>query len=267
MAAPTSSIKLGYGGGAKINGAPVLITGGSLSKTLTVPKIEPFGTPNTSASRAPVVLGTGIWSYTGSLSFDWTLSAVSALVTSSFLVRNKVFDVIISDGNKTYTASDCKFGSVSISASANALVSGTMDFQTCTDFTEAGTVDYIFDQNTHALIKYWQTGYTGVESFTLTITQNLTPVCLNWVNGTDAERTRPQYLRAGLWDISLEVAAFTGWLAATQVSVGPKVINILQGMVESKGFSYGGTNETGSHNYTLKANALANSGATFFSIT
>ena len=267
MGTPVTNIKLGYGGGASIDGAPVLLTGGSLNKALAVPKIEPFGTPNTGDSRMAVQTGYGTWAYSGSVSFDWTLSAVNDLITSAFLVRNHEFDVVISDGNKIYTASDCKFSSVSISASAGALVTGSVEFQTCADFTEAGSVTYLFDQDEHLLVKYWQSGNTGVESFNLTISQNLSPVYLNWNSGSDDDRTRPQYLRAGLWDITLEVTAFTGWLNHTQVNVGPKVINITQGAFESKGFSYGGVSETGAHNYTFKANALANSGATFFSIT
>ena len=71
-----SSITLGYGGGAIIDNAKVLITSGNLSRNLSVPYIRPFSAPFDASKRMQLKIGDGVYSYSGSISFDMTVENI-----------------------------------------------------------------------------------------------------------------------------------------------------------------------------------------------
>jgi len=260
-----NNIELGYGGNATIDGHYVLITSGSLSKSLNIPFVNPYDAPATEDDRTKVKMGDGVYSYSGSLGFDMSVSAVENLINSNFLVRNNEFTVALNDGHKGYTINNCKFDNVTFTSSVGALFTGSIGFQSIDDFTENAVgpeKKYLFDDAPeNQLVKYWHTGASGVESFTITISQSLSPVYLNVVD------QGPQYIRAGLWDLTFEVSAWDSWLEHTSLKLGRRTINILTGEHTAWNYNYGGQNETGSHSYTYTAYAANNSDSKFFSIT
>lgn len=260
-----NNIELGYGGNATIDGHYVLVTSGGLSKALNMPFVTPYDTPVGEENRTKVKMGDGVYSYSGNLSFDMSLDAVENLISNSFLVRNNEFDVLIGDGHKGYSISKCKFDSVSFSASVGALFTGTVSFQSTDDFTKnmgGPAKKYMFDDElSNQLVKYWHTGAVGVESFTVSISQSITPVYLN-VDDQD-----PQYLRAGLWDLTFEISAWDDWYEHQTLKLGKRRINILTGESTAWNYNYGGQNETGSHSHTYTAYAINNSDREFFTIT
>ena len=110
------------------------------------------------------------------------------------------------------------------------------------------------------LVKYWHTGAYGVESFTINITQSLTPVYLN------VDDMGPQYLRAGLWDMSFEISAWDDWREHETLKLGKRRLKILTGETTSWNYSYGGVTETGAHSHTYTAYSKDNSDSRFFEI-
>ena len=158
------------------------------------------------------------------------------------------------------------------------MVTAILNFQTIEDFIEnskqLGQPSYIFDDNLQ-LIKYWNVGGKGIESFTFTITHSLTPMYLNYCSGTDINRTKPQYLRVGLSDISFDITVYVdndkqlSNYEYLEFAIGQKKIRILSSashVFETEGFNYGGQNEYGSHTYTLRALAKNRSDNQVFKI-
>ena len=261
-----NNIELGYGGNATIDGNYVLITGGSLSKSLTIPFVTPYDTPVNEDSRIKVKMGDGVYAFSGNISFDMSLGAVENLISDFFIKRNKEFKIEISDGYRGYSLDRCKFDSLSFSASAGSLFTGSISFQSIEDFTEnisSLSKSYLFqpDNVDGQLVKYWHTGAFGVESFTININQSLTPVYLN------VDDMKPQYIRAGLWDLSFEINAWDDWYEHEELKLGKRRLKILNGESTTWNYSYGGLTETGSHSHTYIAYATDNSDSKFFQIT
>lgn len=264
MATTISDVLLGYGGGAKIDGTNVLITGGSLSSSMTVPLITALKSPIGASNVYNVVTGSALYTFTGSVNFDFTIPAVNGFITNTFLKRNHEFNINISDGHKHYKMEKCKWSSFSVNASPGSLVSGSISFTatngTYTVLQDGVAPDYIFNDS-NPLLSYWYTGETEVESFTLSLSQSLTPVFLN------GNQTNACYIRAGVLDASLQVSSWESWLTHTSIKIASKTVAFSKNYMESKGFSYGGATATGTHSYTVKVAAESNADEEVLSIT
>ena len=261
-----NDIELGYGGNATIGGCYVLITGGSLSKSLTIPFVNPYDTPVTKEDRIKIKMGDGTYAFSGNISFDMSLGAVEGLISETFVKRNYEFEIKIGDGYRGYSLNKCKFDSLSFSASAGSLFTGSISFQSTEDFTDntnGPEKRYLFNKENidSQLVKYWHTGASGVESFTINISQPLSPVYLN------VEDMKPQYLRAGLWDISFEINAWDDWHEHKELKLGKRKLKIITGESTSWNYNYGGLTETGAHSHTYTAYSKDNSSTQYFTIT
>ena len=259
-------VTLGYGGGAKINGQSVFVTSGNLSRTTDIPSVQPYDMKTGSSTtwqRGKIVMGKGYHHFTGSISFDMTVQAVSSLITSQFLSRNSEFPIYISDGHANFEMNKCKWSSFSLSASPNSLVTGSInDFKEDLQ-TSSSTAPYIF---TDDLLAYWQTGDVNtdknfVESFTLTLSQTLTATHLN-----TPKLSMPAYIRCGALDVSLQITCWEDWFSHNSINIGPTKITLTNQLIESMEFSTGGPTDTGSHSYTMKAFSLTSSAEKLFTI-
>lgn len=250
-----TDISLGYGGFASIDGQSVLVTSGSLEKSITPVLIDPLSCP-IDGNRFPLIIGSGINAWTGSVAFDLTLDSVSKIVSSNFIKRNSVFDVVLCDGNKSYSAPSAKWSSITISASPNALVTCSVSFS----YTNSKSDNFITHSSSKIsvdfddpLLSYWFTGEEEVESFTLTFNKNLTPV---YANGSP---NNPLYLREGLINATMQVSAWDTWLSHQSLKIADKTVSFSEAVQENTTFSYGGLNSTGTHSYTLKCVAVQGS--------
>lgn len=248
--AARNEITLGYGGGAYINGQPVLITSGNISQTVNEPVVLPYDMPHITgdgADRFDINLGDGTYSYNGSISFDYTLEAVEELITKTFLSRNSEFDVVIHNGDQSYQLNKCKWSSFTISVSPQSLVTGSISFQSTNGNKQvleaySGAIQYIFD---HELLAYWNTGNEEIESFNISLNQGLTPVYLN------GNQYNPAYIRGGAITGTIQVNAWERWLTHTSVKIANKNIAFSKFLKEAMEFTYGGPAATGYHNYTV----------------
>ena len=257
-----TGVSLGYGGGARFANNWVFVTGGNVSRAKTIPLFQPFGMPLEAENRHQVNFGDGIYAFNGSVNFD--LTDVSLGMINDFTTRNFEFDTVLHDGNVGYLVQKCKMDSFSIAAAPLSLVTGTLSFNSTNngqeDFQEfASSPDYIFDSQ--QIIKYWNTGASNVESFSLTVNQSLTPVYLN----TDS--MTPAYIRAGGISISLSVTSWADWFDNMSFAIGNKMLTVNTGARESIDFNYGGQTDTGTHVYSLKAYSETDSSARIITIT
>ncbi len=254
MSNARTEVVLGYGGGAKIDGVSVFITSGNINQNVTEPTVLPFDMPHTHSprdgDRFNIALGPGIYAYSGSIAFDFTLEAVEKLITKDFLSRNKEFEIIIHNGHKAYTLQKCKWGSFTISVTPNSLVTGNISFQATNNEGDDPNVinpietdmEYIFDEE---LLAYWHTGNEEIESFDLSLNQGLTPVYLN------GNLNNPAYIRGGAITGEIQVNAWETWLEHTSVQFAGKTIKFAEYLKETMEFTYGGPAATGMHNYTV----------------
>lgn len=189
----------------------IFITNGNIGVTYNRPTENTYKAPRGTTSVMPVLLSPGTASISGSVSFDMSHNNLGYFLDQSRLSRNTYFHLIMNSGGVCYAVYYNMWNSFSISAASGGLVTCNIGFMSlnCFDTTiqeatvQQDVVSNIFDD---ALVAYWQAGTQGyVQSFTINITQDVTPVYLN------NDLIMPSYLRSGSLKVNASIQSCISW--------------------------------------------------------
>lgn len=302
-----NDILIGYGGYGKmairsLNGillreVIIHITGAQVTLTFNRPMETTYNAPPNQESRAQIPLGVGTCLMTGSINFDFSQNSINGLIEEDFLCRNNRFDLYMCDGRVAYTITDCSWSSFTISASPQSLVTGSIAFTALNRNDNGEPYAYIDKQiidNSISnyfkdeLVAYWEAGANDVESFTLTLNQEITPVYLN------NKFIMPSYLRAGALSISANIVSWKDWVGmynkqnpyeesiyfdeeyigndlfdndnSMKLIIAEKSILINNKVVMVKEYSHQGAGDVGSHSYTINGTVISSSKDKLFEI-
>jgi len=249
--------RLGYGGSGEVDGEQVLITSGAFNKAATPSFLEPLDIPPNTDSRSRVLHADGIESYSGDISFDLTVAAMSVLSLTKLLKRGYVFNVGIDDGEDAYLMEDCLLSSLTLSGAAGGLLSASLSFMSANEAQASIAVANDFVRDTDPPYGYWYSGNTDVRDWTFTMNQALTPMYVN------RDEVVPRYLKHGMIDFSLGVTTYEQVHAHSTINIATAAFT-LTGVTAGSGYSYGGVTELGtySHQFETAANITVGSGGT-----
>ena len=281
----STEITLGYGGGAyiNINGGKnpdlcwIFMNSGNLTKNINVPNFLAYNMEldfdNTPNVRNDVALGSGLNSFSGSINFAMTQSALDKLFNKTFINRNNVFDIYIDDGRKCLELKCCYWNSFSISGNPRQVLTGSLNFVSTNnqleDFNIKNSIgDFDIEERmgfNEKLIEYWNTGAEGIETFNLNFTKEETPVYLN------TESNNPSYIRTGKLNLTGQLSSWKNWFDTREIRIANKCLSFDKikinnseinndGLIrDSSGFIFDGIDDTGKHNYSLKLYNISNS--------
>jgi|ETNvirnome_2_300_1030623.scaffolds.fasta_scaffold15734_1 hypothetical protein len=251
---------LGYGGSAEIavagglgSGTQVLITSGQFDKAVTPSYLEPLDIPPSSSSRSRVGHADGVESYTGSLAFDVTASALALITTSTLLSRYYSFDVGIDDGNDAYAMLACNITNLTLTGAAGGLINASIGFVAAAEHGSSVAVKNAFIR-TEEPLGYWWSGNSDVRDWSLTMNQNVIPMYSN------QNVSAPKYLKVGLVDYSLQVTTYDAVQTHNVIYVATTSFT-LTGNTTSEGYSFGGVTELGTYTHTFETAALMSAGS------
>jgi hypothetical protein len=228
---------------------------------------EPTNTP-----RMKIIMADGNVSREISIGFNCDNVTLPGMLDWIFQKRKDRFKAVIGLNDLRYVnISDCTWNQFSLNGSANGLVTGSLSAQT----TSVGTLEelmwsgtdqfedlsvrnqppYATDYST-GLVPYWQTGNQDVTSWSINVSQALTPVYLN--NGSDG----PMYFRVGNWDITVTFETLVNpqdpqdSVAARDVRLcAQRLFRPLTGMRLEKVTTRGGNEEPVKYSFTFGLHA------------
>lgn len=298
-----NEIRLGYGGGVLIksyyfNGSGSGLGGGNsadaskncwvmansctLTRNINVPSFLSYNMTFDSGNffdgssvepdiRNDVILGSGLYNFSGNISFTLTYSALKVLFSDNFLSRNNVFDIYIYDGLKEVKMLCCYWNSFSITSNPRNVISCSLGFVSTNNqletfsLSDEVTAEVQYKGFSEQMVEYWNTGVEGVdvESFALNFSKEATPVFLNTTSNC------PSYIRTGKLSLSGTLNCWSDWDGeeTKKIRIGDKVVSI-SGIIKtnSDGFSLNGINATGTKNYSFQIYNLTHSGQKSFNI-
>lgn len=302
-----NNILIGYGGYGKISihrlsgellrEVIIHITGATVSLNFNRPMETTYNAPPNQESRAQIPLGVGTCLMTGTINFDFSQNSINGLIQEDFLCRNNRFNIYMCDGRVAYTITDCSWSSFSINASPQSLVTGSIAFTALNKNNNGEPYAYIDKQVIDnsignyfkdELVAYWEAGANDVESFALTLNQEITPVYLN------NKFIMPSYLRSGALSISANIVSWKDWIGMydkqnpyiedkyfnedyisndlidfnnnMELIIAEKSILINNKVVMVKEYSHSGAGDVGSHSYTINGTVVSSSKDKLFEI-
>ena len=240
------------------------ITNAQLSTNVNRPMESTYYAPQDTKLVSPIIMGMGTCNITGSVSFDMTNSNLNTLLQQSNLTRNTYFWLGIHDGNKGYSVDHCVWTNFTISASAGGLVNCQISFNALNN-RNADFGTYALpngDKFADTLIAYWQSGANNhMESFSLSFTQQVTPVYLN------NDFFMPTYLRCGSVGINATIESWFDWEDTSTIKIGDKKITFNNKCVNVKEFTHSGAGDVGKHSYQITSVATTKPDDNIFTIT
>jgi hypothetical protein len=249
----TITKRLGYGGSAVVAGQQVLITSGGFSTQKNPSYLEPLLIPTDTTSRSKVLHADGVDAYSGELALDVSDSFLAVLSTSTLLGRRYSFSVGIHDGESQRVMPNCYVQSLSLSGSAGGLISASLNFMSASP-DASGTVANNFIRDTQPPLGYWYSGNTNVKDWTLSFTQNASPVY------TNKDTTAPKYIKVGLISYSLEVTTYEQIYEYDTISVSTKTFT-LTGVSTGSGYNFQGVTDFGMYRHSFETAASASDGS------
>ena len=213
----------------------------------------------TNVSRSKVQHADGTIIHNANISFAVTSNFLTLIDTSSLIQRGFFFDISIHDGVSSQTMSNCLLTNLTLSGSAGGIVDGNLTaLSVGAPVGGGGSNAFIRDQEP---LGYWFSGNTDVQSWTLTVTQDVSPVYIN------EDTTSPRYLKFGLWGASLDVTTYEAVQNHSSVIIATKNFS-LSGNTKSEGYSFGGINNLGlyTHSFETAADFNVGSGDTIISV-
>lgn len=261
---PVNNLKrLGYGGSAVVDGAQVLITSGSLDVAKTISYLSPLDIPPSQVSRSRVLHADGTEAYSLNLGFDVTQHFLDVLTTVKLFSRRYSFTVGFNDGETSKGLTNCFVTSLAVSGTAGGLMSATLAvISASAPSTPIVSNNYIgFQGNTgwsadDFPLGYWYSGNTNVKDWSLTMTQEASPVFLN------QDVVTPRYIKVGLISYSLQVTTYeqlypyvpspTGGTDEIKISTSSFTLN---GNVTGENATYNGPSELGGYVHTFETAA------------
>lgn len=250
--------KLGWAGGATIDGIRIMITSGSFSLEQSPGIIEMIDIERDNATRSKVLYSDGTISSNGSISFDVSSESMTLFTTSKLFQRYYKFDVVLADGEQGYSLTDCYINSISLNSSVGSLISGSLSFISVNKWT---TLSTSFIKMSQVPMGYWFSGDSSVQmiDWTLTYNQDAQVMFLNQKTSTD--RTLGKYVKCGKNEYSLSVSTYN------KLSSGQNKITIdtssftLTGINTSETYDYGGQGDLSKYSYNFTTAAALASGA------
>jgi len=251
MSSIDTGIILGIGGFANIDlggskNFDLLMTGGGMSHDKNIPYMNMMQMLPDNKSRTRCAFSYGTWVSNGNLTFDVTEKNLDLFTKDNLLKRNTEFDVYIGDGIKAWKMTKCKYSSLSLSGSVSSLMSCNISFMSHNPIEESGTSPtYIRDDR---LIAYWETGNIDISDWSLSISQDVQPRYGN------TNSVWPLYLRAGLWEMGLDVTTYEQLRAHDTVNIKTKSFKIT-GISASSGYSFNGIDQFGTYQHRFESSA------------
>lgn len=248
------------------------------SRSQNVATMTPFDVDvltGQSYSRSTFRIGSGTYSYSGNLNLEMSKGLTDLIFTSDFLFSRRNFiDLRLCDGEKVMNIDGAVWSSLSLNVQANQLISCSLGFSTCNSFKQDikdiitdydGIIPENFDgdETLVELEPYWQFGNPHVESFSLSVNRNVTPVYLN-----ESSWKGPSYLRVGLLEVSMSITCWDVWFDSMEIALGysKKMTFNSSAFLSQRQYSFAGIEGNGVKTYSL--NALGTQGASsLFSIS
>ena len=237
----------GYYGAGTIDGSTVMVTSGSVTHSLNPSYLEMVSLPKT-GQRGRVIHADGVASYEASISFELYTGSSGILSANGLLSRGKEHSFTMSDGYNGASGGECYVTSASFSASSGGIISGQVSF--------TGKKPFAFGKASNTWIAdetpmgYWTSGGGKIASWTLTMSQDATPMYGN------EDKIDPHYIRIGHVNYELTVEAYE----QIKSNVNPDTeasINIgtgevtLQGSITGTGYDFGGIGGLGTFKYVF----------------
>jgi hypothetical protein len=175
MISENNVIELGYRGRATVDGAPFLITSGSMENTVSTSYLSGYDMAGTKV-KSRIYHAAGVVSHTGSISFDLTKEACGKIKNILRNPRAEKFQVSMFGNDAGWIMSDCVAQTISLNGSPNGLVTGSLSFisDSPANMTYMGEIN-ARDEFSANLIPYWHTGAYLARDWSLSFSLNVTP--------------------------------------------------------------------------------------------
>ena len=313
MATAPSEINMGYGGfcgvdwktdsliqkpftdvattPSSITPHQIFITGGNIGVSYNRPTENTYKAPRDTTAASPLLFGNGTAQISGQISFDMAHFNIDYFLDQAKLSRNTYFHLLMSDGGNTYGVYYNMWNSFSINASAESIVNCNLGYMSLNCFSpqintvssiSTGALTNIFNK---ALVAYWEAGTQGyVQSFTINITQDVTPVYLN------NSLIMPSYLRSGSLKINANIYSCIGWQNITSLlnlstsdtnqqgnqqgtngdfsfKIGNKTFTLKNALLSSQQYNHSGAGDVVKYSYAMQSVALKSPSQALFTIT
>ena len=258
-----SSTKLLSSGGGTI--LPMLSA--TYSRNCSVPTASTYHIPMDDSKRTTIRLGSGTYSYSGDISFEWTDQMASLIFGDSasssslpdFFSRRSFLDMVLCDGEGYIDIQGAVWSSFNLTGQTNSLISSSLSFSTCngyvkdievTDVTNGSSRPSWYNINNVDLEPYWQYGEEGVESFTLSFSRQVQPIYLN-----ETVWKGPSYLRVGMMEANFQLTCWEEWFDTLSLTLGrkKKIVFNSSAFMSQRSYQFSGIQGNGTKTYTLNA--------------
>lgn len=255
-----TTIRLGHGGGAYLNGTYIPATSGSMDNSVSVQYQSGYYMPGNTTPRSRILHSDGTVTHSGSVSFDLTTDVLD-IVKEIVKVRRYPLSVKLCDGEHSREMTDCYATSVTLSGSPSGVLNGSINFMGPSPAVPGSnsSTENERDSFTNTLIPYWWSGNSYVRDWTFTYNQNVIPKFCNKTRGfyksTDEGilAVSPTYLFVGEIDITLDFTTFCPMVTDT-VNISNRSFKII-GRTTSSGYNMGGANDLGTYKYSISSHS------------
>lgn len=234
-------VKLSWGGSVSIKNTNFLSTSFDATCQVNIPKVSYVYT-STSSNTYDVRHqdGTKIWNW--NCSFDSTaesLSVIKGMVTGGL----ETIPISWNDGNTGGSFSKAYVTSISLSSSANQIITGIVSGVAIDDIGTNIPSGYVRDRD---LMGYWASGNTDVQGWTFNWSREATPMWLN------TPSMFPLYVKTGKVSASLEVNCYRNLQTHNSVSIFGGGGFTLSGQTTSYGVNISGNESLPMWKHTLE---------------
>lgn len=252
-----TTIRLGYGGYANLDGETVLITSGNMENNVSPAYTNGYAMPNDNSSRSKILHSDGTVTHTGQIGFDLTTSSLNAV--TRLLQRNKRFTVGLYDGQYGMEMKDCVAESISLSGSPSGLLSGSVSFTSeKPSQKKSSSSTNIRDNFIGEIIPYWWSGNSYVRDWALSFSQSVSPRYANkneyLLIDEGILASSPLYLFVGEVECRLDFSTFCPLVTDT-VYIRTDAIKIV-GRTVSTGYALTGQNDLPTYKYSIVSHAV-----------
>ena len=194
----------------------------------------------------------------GSFTFDVDLDKAFLLLDFCLSRRKSTFEIdTATEQLQTLTQAGCYWNQLSLSCSAGGLVNGSLGLNANQSFVLEDLEDPIgsfSDITSSDLVPYWQTGNEDVFSWSINLTQMLTPTYLN------TQSFFPTYFRVGPWELALEIETLRHPHKHKEVAIKlNNMFKFLQGLHLTRSTNFGVLGDAGRHKFSFTAHATPSS--------
>ncbi len=252
-------------GGTASERTRVPLLNASYERSRTVPTQGTYYTGLDESRGGRFRTGTGVYSYSGNLSFEMTDELRDLLFSAdySFFQRRSFMDILLCDGEGQISIPGAVWNSFSVTADTGAPINASIGFMSCNGYEfdiavkppSAGMTYGTFPK----LEPYWTYGNEGVQNFILSFSRSVTPCYLN-----ESRWTGPTYLRVGLMDVSFEITCWERWFEHNSLVLGDRTLRFTaRSFLGQKGYSFAGMSGEGMKTYTNNSASIRGDGDLF----